>query len=268
MKKFLFVIAALVATFVTQAQTVRVTPATFTAEDRITITFDVNGFAPLEGQDLYLWAWSNVGDAPNNGSWTSSSEAQKMTRVENNVWTISFIPADFYNKPAGQMTFIGFLAKAKDGSGSPERKTGDNIFNLDPIAFNDTKVRRFPFKFTQNDVLSVFYDKNLDTNSTMKNTTDISVFTQVKTRTNGGPESDWKYTTAEWPEVGNEPKLKMITTDNVNYRWTIIPSRFFPLQPGEKITQIKVHVRSSEPPVFDGPRPPASLGDEVYQPQD
>lgn len=274
LKKLFFWGLAMVAALSTQAQTFTVTPASATAEDRITIKIDVTGYAPLENEaPLYLWAWSNIGDAP-NGQWGNSAETAKMTQDPTNpkVWSISFVPATYYNKPAGQFQYVGFLVKAKDGSGSPERKTADQRKDLDPIAFNDTPVRRFPSKFTPDDALTVFYDKSVPTvprDSTMQRTEDISVFTQVKVIDANGVESNWVYTPVEWNNIATtDPSpVKMTKVSETLYRWTIVPSKFFAnygLQPGEYISKIKVHVRSTATPNFSGPEAPASMGDEIY----
>lgn len=269
LKKLLASAVAMLAGAAVFAQTFTITPSNPTAEDRITIKVDVTGFAALENESpLYVWAWSNLGDAP-NGTWNSSNESAKMTQDPNNpkVWTFSFVPSIYYNFPAGGFQFVGFLVKAKDGSGTPERKTADQRINLDPINFVDTPVRFFPSKFTEDDVITVFYDKTLDNNPTMRATNDISVFTQVRVRDAAGVVSGWVYTTAEWPDVENTPSLAMRTVagNDSLYRWTIIPSRFFAKQPGEEIVEIKVHVRSKTQPVFGGPSDPpaASKGDEL-----
>jgi hypothetical protein len=268
-KKLFVWVIAMVATLAVQAQSFTVTPANATAEDQITITIDVTGFATFNGvTPLYLWAWSNLGDAP-NGTWNSSNESAKMTQDPNNpnIWSFKMIPAQYYGKPAGGFTFIGFLVKGKDGTG--DIKTGDQTKQLDPIAFNDAAVRRFPSKFTEDDILTVFYDKTLDNNTTMKNTNDISVFTQVQVTDANGVVSNWTYTPYEWPDIaaaGPDSKVKMVQVSDSLYRWTIIPKKFFAgLQPGETISKIKVHVRSTATPDFSGANgPAASKGDEIY----
>jgi hypothetical protein len=260
---------ALLATFNAKAQSFTVTPSNPTAEDRITIKIDVTGFAKLENvSPLYLWAWSNQGDAP-NGSWNSSDEGAVMTQDPGNpkIWTKTIVPSVYYGKPSGGFEYIGFLVKAKDGTG--DIKTADQRKNLDPIAFNDAVVRRFPSKFTDQDVFSVYYDKKLDNNKTMKNTNDISVFTQVQVTTSKQDSlTDWKYTPVEWNDIATAPdnKVKMVQVGDSLYRWTIVPRKFFKgLQPGEKIGKIKVHVRSTATPVFGDPLiPAASKGDEIY----
>lgn len=269
LKKLVASALALLAGMATYAQTFTVTPRNPTAEDRITITVDVTGFAALENESpLYVWAWSNLGDAP-NGQWTSSNETARMTQDPTNPkkWSFSFVPATYYGFPAGGFQFVGFLVKGKDGSGTPERKTADQRINLDPIAFVDAPVRAFPAKFRDDDLVTIFYDKTLDNNVTMKNTENISIFTQVRLLLpDGTTDQNWVYTTAEWPAVGNEPKLAMsrVAGNDSLYRWTIKPSKFFPLQPGEEIAEIKIHVRSAAEPDFSGATgPAASKGDVI-----
>ncbi|SHM73266.1 alpha-amylase family glycosyl hydrolase [Polaribacter sp. KT 15] len=109
-----------------------VSPVSFDATDEITIT--VNNINPdLWGvTDVYLWSWSydlndaNEMDSPNNGSWTNSSEAQKMTKINNTTYAITFTPTTFYNRT--EIGRIGMLVKAKNGDG--DKKTQDKIFEV------------------------------------------------------------------------------------------------------------------------------------------
>lgn len=65
-------------------------------------------------------------DSPNNGSWTNSSEAQKMTKINNTTYAITFTPTTFYNRT--EIGRIGMLVKAKNGDG--DKKTQDKIFEV------------------------------------------------------------------------------------------------------------------------------------------
>lgn len=101
--------------------------ATFTENDQITITFSNVNPTAWGVTDLYLWAWSfdtndlNSMDAPNNGTWTNSNEAHKLTKNNNGTYSITFVPATFYNRTG--IGKIGFLVKAKNGNG--DKKSQD-----------------------------------------------------------------------------------------------------------------------------------------------
>ncbi|KAB1158601.1 T9SS type A sorting domain-containing protein [Tenacibaculum aiptasiae] len=104
-----------------------INPNTFNETDDITITFSNINPATWGVTDLYLWSWSydtndlNSMDAPNNGTWTNSNEAQKLTNNNNGTYSITLKPTTFYNRTG--IGKIGFLVKAKDGSG--DKKSQD-----------------------------------------------------------------------------------------------------------------------------------------------
>ncbi|MFD2528125.1 alpha-amylase family glycosyl hydrolase [Polaribacter marinaquae] len=109
-----------------------VSPVSFDASDEITITVNNINPAAWGVTDVYLWSWSydlndaNEMDSPNNGSWTNSSEAQKMTKINNTTYAITFTPTTFYNRT--EIGRIGMLVKAKNGDG--DKKTQDKIFEV------------------------------------------------------------------------------------------------------------------------------------------
>ena len=110
-----------------QTVTFDINPATFAEDEMITIT--ASDFSPAVWgvSDVYLWAWSTASgveqDAPNNGEWTNSDEAQKLTNNGNGTYSISFVPKDFYERTG--LESIGFLVKAKNGTG--DKKSQDNV---------------------------------------------------------------------------------------------------------------------------------------------
>ncbi len=116
-----------------QNVTFEVSPDPFQENEMITITAsDVNPSA-WGVTDIYLWAWSSAGgveqDAPNNGTWNSSNEAHKLTNNGNGTYSISFVPSQFYGRT--DLETIGFLVKAKDGSG--DKKSQDAVYAVGTI---------------------------------------------------------------------------------------------------------------------------------------
>lgn len=132
MKKTLLSIFLLMAvTVFAQQQTVTysINPPTF--EDTTPIIITINGTSINEstwgvtGNALYLWSWSydvndaNQMDSPSNGSWTSSNEAAKFTyNPGSDTYTKTFTPSVYFGRNG--IGRIGFLVKAKDGSGSKQ----------------------------------------------------------------------------------------------------------------------------------------------------
>jgi len=114
-----------------QNAAVTATPNPFSEDQSITLRFTGVNLTTWGVNDAYLWAWSlnSAGvsqDAPNNGSWTSSSEAHKLTKNTDGSLSITFIPKDFYGRT--NISRIGFLVKAKDGSG--DKKTQDLFLDV------------------------------------------------------------------------------------------------------------------------------------------
>lgn len=132
MKKTLLLLFLLmsVALFA-QTQTIKysINPQTFEDTTPITITVDgssINeGTWSVTGNALYLWSWSYdindtaQADSPSNGSWTASNEASRFTyNSATDTYTKSFTPSVYFNRNG--IGKIGFLIKAKDGTGSKQ----------------------------------------------------------------------------------------------------------------------------------------------------
>lgn len=102
------------------------TPATFTENDEITITVSNVDLSEWGVSDVYLWAWytdsnGSQANSPTNGTWTSSDETQKMTDNGDGTYSYTMTPSTFYG--ATDISEIGMLVKAKDGTG--DKKTQD-----------------------------------------------------------------------------------------------------------------------------------------------
>ena len=132
MKKTLlsiFLLMAVAAFAQKQTATYSISPSTF--EDTTPITITINGTSINEstwgvtGNALYLWSWSydvndtTQMDSPSNGSWTASNEASKFTyNSATDTYTKTFTPSVYFNRNG--IGRIGFLVKAKDGTGSKQ----------------------------------------------------------------------------------------------------------------------------------------------------
>ncbi|WP_133507570.1 alpha-amylase family glycosyl hydrolase [Flavobacterium chryseum] len=113
-----------------QDVTYSINPPTF--EDTTPITITIPGTSINEvpwGIDtthaLYLWSWcydvndANQMDSPSNGSWTVSNEASRFTyNAGTDTYTKTFTPSVYFNRNG--IGRIGFLVKAKDGSGTKQ----------------------------------------------------------------------------------------------------------------------------------------------------
>ena len=139
MKKITFLFVLFMACAFSQQQNVTYTVMPTSFEENQSITITINGSSVNEstwgvaGNALYLWTWSfdsndaNIVDCPTNGSWTNSSETNRLTyNSGNDTYSISFVPSTFYSRTG--IGRIGFLVKAKDGTG--DKKSQDILVEV------------------------------------------------------------------------------------------------------------------------------------------
>ncbi|WJJ97448.1 alpha-amylase family glycosyl hydrolase [Algibacter luteus] len=139
MKKLVLIFLLFINWCFAQQQTVThtVSPSPFEEDDNITITIQGSSINEVTwgvtGNELYLWAWSldtnltNEQGCPTNGSWDNSNEANKLTYNSGaDTYTISFVPTAFFSRT--NIGRIGFLVKAKDGSG--DKKSQDILVDV------------------------------------------------------------------------------------------------------------------------------------------
>ncbi|RPE00180.1 T9SS C-terminal target domain-containing protein [Aureibaculum marinum] len=135
MKKILLILLFITNIVFSQQQNVSytITPSPFAETDEITITITNVDPSAWGVTDIYLWAWATASgteiNSPTNGTWSNSNESQKMTK-NGTSYSITFTPSTFYNKTG--LTSIGFLVKAKDGTG--DKKSQDIVVNVGTIS--------------------------------------------------------------------------------------------------------------------------------------
>ncbi|MDD7887843.1 alpha-amylase family glycosyl hydrolase [Flavivirga sp. 57AJ16] len=112
-----------------QDVTYTISPTPFQEGEEITITFDGTTIDEaawgITNNALYLWSWSydtnlsNQQDCPTNGEWTSSNESNRLNyNSSTDEYTITITPTIFYSRTG--IGRIGFLIKAKDGTGNKQ----------------------------------------------------------------------------------------------------------------------------------------------------
>ncbi len=279
MKKILIIIAFIAASISSFAQTASVSPTNFTAEDQITITVNLSSATwGNPGEDVYIWGFvpgccgSPLNDQGGFG-WGNSNPLAKFTRVgTSKIFTYTLTPTTYMNRTAAQIgSTFGFLAKNQNGS----RQTGDFSFAVEPLTFTPNVFRPFPAKFTQDDVVTFFMDKNLlpANRVALKNATEVYVYTDIDYVKPDGTTGyfqvsqycepvntgDGNFYTGQ-TTVFDNAALKAKDYGNGIYGWTILPSKFFrigdvgPKFPpaGSIITRIKVHFRTRLSPYCPG----------------
>lgn len=248
---------AFAISFNTFGQLVKTNPGVFTAEDEVTFTIDATASTDdrLVGYTGDVWAWVFISsgcpadcDAPTNvnPAGQPDTEAARMTRSPDNpnVYSITFVPTEFLNKPPGEIQEIGFVLKSRDwGDGI---QTQDFTVNVTPLEFVPNPNRTFPSKFTQLDVVTVFFDQSLLEGEPAVAELDevyMYMFADIVKEDGTFVESVEK---VSWPEVGNTEDLKMTVRDANLFSLTFIPSSFLPLDQGDEIVNIKYIFRNAE----------------------
>ncbi len=293
MKNILLILTIVLTSFSSFAQTATVSPSSFTAEDQITITVDLNGTSwGNPGQDVYIWGFvpgccgSPLNDQGGFG-WGNSNPLAKFTPIGGKKFTYTLTPTTYMNKTAAQIgSTFGFLAKTQNGS----NQTQDFTFPVDPLTFTPSVFRVFPSKFTQDDVVTFYLDKNLleANKAVLKAATEISVYTDIDYVKPDGTTGffqvsqyceplntgDGNFYTGQ-TTVADNPALRARDLGNGLWAWTIVPSKFFrvgdvgPKFPpaGSKITKIKAHIRTRLSPYCPGTTgDAATLGDNFAFP--
>lgn len=162
-----------------------ISPATFTAEDEITITFDFTGTTLAGETAIYIWTWVNKDaagypskDGIVNTEWGNSPETAKLTPVAGspNKFTYKLTGTTMYNLTPGELKHFQFLAKTKNGS----KQSCDSKKNaFDPLVFVPSMLRIFPAKVGQNDVVSLYFHQDLATTINEQRMEPVSVTVEV-----------------------------------------------------------------------------------------
>ncbi|MEE1945044.1 hypothetical protein VRU48_07995 [Pedobacter sp. KR3-3] len=227
MKKLILSIIFILSATFAFAQ-VTLSPATFTAEDEVTITLNVSG-TPLAGlNDIYIWAFSNDGvgggkDALTNGQWGNSADAAKMTKTGTNIFTFKFTGTTLFGQSPAELINFGFLAKTKDGT----KQTQDyKPYKFDPLVFVPMQFRVFPSKMDQTDMTTVYFHQDLATDQNLQRMFDVKVNLVFYNDATPVPAV-----------VATRTALVTVKESNILYSYSFIPERLITLTAGTKLTK-------------------------------
>lgn len=226
MKKLLLSIIFILSAAFTFAQSnPSFSPATFTAEDEVTITLDVTGTGMAGQDDVYLWMFSNDGvgggkDALTNGQWGSSSESAKMTKIAPNKFTFKFTGTALFGQSPAELINFGFLGKSKDGT----KQTQDfKPFKFDPLVFTPSQFRIFPAKLDATDMSTVYFHQNLATDQNLQRMFDVKVNLTFYNEANA---------------VVDSKTAIVATKESTNvYSYSFIPERVITIAAGTKLSK-------------------------------
>lgn len=219
MKKLILYFTILITTALSvQAQNPSFSPSSFTAEDQVTITYDVTGTGMAGATEAFIWLWGNAGDSPLNTSWTNSPEAARMTAAGTNKWRFTFIGTVLYGLPPAALVNFRFLVKKRDGSAqSPDQ----GPFFFDPLVFTPTMLRVFPAKVGSDDVVTLNFDRTYGVTPNEQRMTPMKVGVTMYDDLNN--------------QVGSLLEIPVTKTGDTRWSGSFIPSASFTPAAGRKL---------------------------------
>jgi hypothetical protein len=240
MKKIIaFGMLMLCAITYTNAQKITYDPPVPDPDLPLTITIDLDAdLSPTP--DIYLWTWA-PDNSPTNGTWGTSDERNKMTKVgaTGKKYTFTYSPTlkAHFQKDAQDLwgKDLGCLAKAQNGDGKqtedmkikiPAPVTGRQLQATHPLKSPDTVF------VDRSDIVTFIYNNSLDTLAWMQDPSgtmlkdSFAVFPTVffndgtfRNHTNAGVTTPTTY--------DYNPALQLKAVGDKEYRLSFIPNQFF-----------------------------------------
>ena len=256
MKTTCLTLSALLIGATLSAQVAYVLPSPTDANEEITLYIDINQstdgsqnnalkaiLTDNPDEDVYLWSWQPTEPVVGNGSWNDSNEDLKLTKISDLLYSITFVPTEFYGIDGAQLFSNGIscLAKLKDGNAfaddyDGEAKTEDISIDIVP-RLCDRRICIFPEVRQEDDYLTITYDNNQEEIAGLQNMGDDDCYVYLVARITNfvfyefTPEAN----------VTNTPELKLepIPGQPGMFRTTIIPRELFSqIPPDQKIKDL------------------------------
>ncbi len=195
MKKLFILLAIVFSVFsfsysqICSSITFTASPQNPTASSEITLNVVLNcpDIAWTTG-DVYIWMWGNDDASSANGEWSASEETHKMTKNVDGSYTFVFTPSSLLTGGTLPLSKIGFLIKAKNGTGDNKTIDQEIVISATNISAMQKDLTVFP-----NPVSSVI---NIDAeNSSVLQITDMTgkiIITKVLENNNQIDMSDYK----------------------------------------------------------------------------
>lgn len=268
MKQLLVFLFVLVFAGFVSAQITTVPAVPTNPNDSLTIFVDVAlTDCPLLRDNpgpLYFWSWAPNQPVAGNGIWTASNAAMEMTNEGNNIWSITFVPSQFYNDTSLiYFTGISFLVKTYNpgefgGDCALEQKTEAFTIQFDIPTVDFRQFSTFPvfianddrLRISENDVFTLVYDNNAEPKSTMRNATDLFLYTKAYVDNGTGTITETEITPII--EVTTNNALKMQETDPGIFTFSMWPKRFYNVPNGSQIVRLDFKVLKRSATNSDG----------------
>jgi len=135
------------------AQMAWITPVPTSATQWVTVYIDVSQSEmpsgtglkhmlteyPEQQDNVYFWFWQPNGPITGNGDWTNSAPEMHATWVSDMIYSMSFVPVNFFNADAEAFYSLGISFLAKLGDVGDEGKTEDLHIDINGLSVSEVK---------------------------------------------------------------------------------------------------------------------------------
>lgn len=258
LKHFLSMGALVVLASNALAQKAYVLPSPTDANSEMTLYIDMsksedgiqnNGLkAILEAHPdttVYLWTWQPAGPAAGNGDWNNSADHQELTKVGEMLYSMTFVPTEYYAVDGPQLFSLGIscLAKLKNGNTMDgfefEAKSEDMHVDIIPQLCS-ARMCIFPELREADDFLSITYDNTQETYEGLQGMGSEECYLYLL----GKVDLFTSYEYVALADVTSHPELQMTDLGDGRFRLTFIPEDLFDgiLGEGEKLSELWYYV--------------------------
>lgn len=251
MKNLILVVILAIAAHTTHAQAIYLLPSPTDANEEVTLFLDISQSADgtqnnaLQAiltdhpdDDVYLWSWSPAEPVVGNGNWDASNEELKLTKVGDMLYSITFVPTEFYGVDGASLFSNGIscLAKLKNGNEyageyDGEAKTED--FNLDVIPkLCDRRICIFPEIKEATDFVSITYDNTQEELAGLQNMSDDECYVYLLGKVD--QFTFYPYVPEDQVSMTSELQMKPIDGEPGMFRFIFVPQDFFTMLPEDQ----------------------------------
>lgn len=226
----------------TSAQKVYVLPSPTDANSEMTLFIDMNqsedgiqnnGLSGIldayPDTAVYLWTWDPSGPAAGNGDWDNSASHQELNKVGPKLYSMTFVPTEYYGVDGPQLFSRGIscLAKLRNGTeaeGFPfEAKSEDMHVDIIP-KLCDARLCVFPELREPDDYITITYDNTKEIlYEGLQGMADDDCYIYLLGKVDA-------FTSVELSiesEVTQNPDLKLQSMGDGRFRTTLIPEDLF-----------------------------------------
>ena len=260
MKKILFSLLAFACMHATaHAQKAYVLPSPTDANSELTLFIDMNqsedgiqnnGLSTIldafPDTTVYLWTWDPSGPAAGNGDWDNSADHQQLTKVGPKLYSMTFVPTEYYGVDGPQLFARGISCLAKLKNGNPvdgfsfEAKSEDMHVDIIP-QLCAARICVFPELREPDDFLTITYDNTKEVlYEGLQNMGDDDCYIYLL----GKVDAFTSYEYAPETDVYAYPELKLTSIGEGKFRTTMIPEDLFAgiLNEGESLSEIWYYI--------------------------